>query len=299
MPLIGLGEIAATITSLSWAWSNRIHTAIALRIGGVNVTAVRAPLYVAATGVVALLLGGPFSMPSGALVYLVISGLFGLAICDSLLYVGSVLVGSRIALLMQSLSACITAILGYLFLGESINLMCGLGIVTATCGVAFVLMEGGLQIENRTVPRRQLVRGVTITFISALFLSASFLLLKQALLFGVHPAWAVFVRMSTGLSMLWIALLFTGTLLPVLKRAWTDWSIVSMLLFGATVATAGNCLAAVAMKYTTAGIAATLIGLQPVMIILINTVLDRKLPTLRTVIGTCIAFSGAAMIFLR
>ena len=295
----GLGEVAALITSLSWAGSNYIHTAIGLRIGGPGVTMARAPLYVAATALVALFSGVPFSMPEGTYFFLAISGIFGVALCDSFLYAGSVLVGSRLAVLMQSLSACLTAILGYLFLNEPMNAMCAMGILTATFGVAFVLMEGGLQTGTIAITRAQFTRGIVLTFLSALFLAISFMLLKRALAFGIHPVWAVCVRMSTGLACLWIVTLVLGKLLPVLKTAWTNASIVKLMLFGATVATIGNCLSAFAMKHTDTGIAATLIGLQPIMVMFIITAVDKKLPSLRAVVGTLIAFSGAVMIFLR
>jgi drug/metabolite transporter (DMT)-like permease len=134
---------------------------------------------------------------------------------------------------------------------------------------------------------------------SALFLAISFLLLKRALRLGIHPVWAVCVRMSTGLAVLWIVTLVLGKLPPILKAAWTNAGIVRLMLLGASVATVGNCLSAFAMKHTDTGIAATLIGLQPIMVILIIAAADRKPPSLRALTGTLIAFSGAAMIFLR
>ena len=45
--------------------------------------------------------------------------------------------------------------------------------------------------------------------------------------------------------------------------------------------------------------AATLIGLQPVCIILIAAIIDRRLPSFRGLAGTGAAVAGTALLFLR
>lgn len=301
MVSLGIGEAAGLATSISWAASCQVHTAASRILGGLNVTAARVPLYLAGIGLAAFLSGAEVSLPAGAAVFIILSGLTGIALCDPLLYSASVVIGPRLALLIQSLSACLTAVLGHLFLGESINLVGWFGIVTASGGVAFVLMEGGMKsgADLSGLSRAQFWRGLFQAFLSATGLAVSFLLLKQALLLGMHPVWASFVRMSVGGAILWVMVLLRGELVAVMRRAWTSWPILRLLLLGCCVSTFGNCLAPVAMKYTQAGIAATLIGLQPVMIIIITALADRKPPTFRAVVGTLIAFSGTAMIFLR
>lgn len=301
MPFFGIGEAAALMTALGWAGSCHVHTMASRILGGLGMTVARQPLLLSAILLMVFATGTDLATPASALIFLVCSGFLAMVLTDPLLYSASVIVGPRIALLVQSLSACLTAVLGYAVLGEALNLMGWLGILTASCGVAFVLMEGGLQVGTGLggLSRAQLAQGVSRALFSAVSMAASFLLLKQGVEYGVQPMWAAFVRMGSGGLILWIIMLCRGRLFAILRRAWTSRATMRLLLAGCAISTAGNCLLPVAMKYTQAGIAATLIGLQPVMIIIITSMVERKPPTLRAVTGTLIAFSGTAMIFLR
>ncbi|MDL2210782.1 DMT family transporter [Desulfovibrio sp. OttesenSCG-928-O18] len=301
MVFFGIGEIAGLLTALGWAGSCQVHTMASRILGGLGMTVARQPLLLSAILIVVFATGTDITTPASSLLFLIGSGFLAMVLTDPLLYSASVMVGPRIALLVQSLSACLTAIFGYVLMGEALNLMGWLGILTASCGVAFVLMEGGLQVGTGIggLSRGQLIKGVSWAFLSAVSMAGSFLLLKQGMREGMQPMWAAFVRMGSGGLILWSIMLLRGQLFGMLRRAWTSWSIMRLLLFGCAVSTIGNCLVPVAMKYTQAGIAATLVSLQPIMIIIITSVMDRKLPTLRAVIGTVIAFSGTAMIFLR
>ena len=301
MHAFGIGELSALITSVSWAASNQVHTMAGRILGGANVVIVRVPLYVMGIGFGAFIGGASPGIPVEAILPLILSAIGGIVLCDPLIYTAAVAIGPRLAVLLQSLSACITAVLGYFFLGESINLLGWLGILTTTGGVAFVLMEGGVKAgaELDSLTPAQFVRGVVLGLLGAASLAFSFLLLKKALRYGMDPLWAAFMRMCIGGAILWGMTLLRGKLFGLLRTAWTSWRIMRLLLIGCFVSTFGNCLSSVAMKYTESGIAATLIGLQPIMIIFVIMIVERKAPSLRAVIGTAIAFTGTAMIFLR
>ncbi len=301
MPQLGAGEIAALVTAASWAGSCYVHTMIGRKIGALGLTAARIPLFLAAMGMICLILGADTRLPGSSLLLLAFSAFGGFVVSDPLLYSAAVMIGPRLALLVHSLSACITAILGYVFLGESVGLLGAAGIAAASFGVAFVLMEGGFkQHANFSGPDSgQFWRGVAYAFIAAVAMAAGFLLLKQALLLGVHPTWAAFLRIALGGGIIWAGTLLRGNLFTFLHSAWSSWAIIRLMLLGCTVSTVGNFLAPFAMHLTQAGIAATLIGLQPVLIIFLTAAIERKRPSTRAVIGTLIAFCGTAMIFLR
>ena len=301
MHAFGIGEAAALITALSWAGSCQLHTVASRILGPVAVTTVRVPLYLIGIGLVAYFSGATLGMPPGAFPFILLSAIFGIALADPVLYMAAVSIGPRLALLVQSLYACITAVLGYLFLGENITALGWFGVFTATFGVAFVLLEGGITSGAGlgNISRAQIFRGAGLAFLSATGMALAFLTLKQACLLGVDPVWAAFLRFAIGGSCLWFFMLVRGKLFSSLKDTFTSWRVVKILLIACCVSTIGNCLAPVAINHVEAGIAATLIGLQPIMIIGITSVVDRRLPSLRAVVGTFIAFCGAAMIFLR
>lgn len=301
MYAIGIGEVAALLAAVSWAESCRLHTIAGRMIGPVVMTTVRIPLYLAGAGLVAMFSGAGVGVPAGSFWYILASALFGIAVCDPCLYAASVSIGPRLASLIQSLSACLTAIFGFLFLGEHINFMGWLGIVAASFGVAFVLMEGGVKqgIGVSGPARARLWRGAGLAFIAAASLAASFLFLKRALVLGLDPIWATFLRIGLGGIMLWGFMAARGKLGAALKSAFVSWRLMRLLLIAAGVSTVGNCLMPLAMRCAESGIVATLIGLQPIIITGMTSAIERKLPTARAVVGAVIAFSGAAMIFLR
>lgn len=301
MLAFGIGEAAALAAALSWAGSCQVHTMAGRIIGPVTVTVARIPLYLVGIGLVVYLSGANISMPPGALLFITASALFGITLSDPFLYAAAVSIGPRLSLLIQSLSACITAVLGFFFLGENLNVMGWIGIVTASFGVAFVLMEGGVKqgTDLSGLTRLQILRGAGMAFLSATCMALAFLVLKQAIILGLDPVWATFLRTSIGGAFLWLFTFLRGHMFATLKSVYSSWMVMRLLILACCVSTVGNCLAPVAIKYTEAGIVATLVGLQPVMIIGITAIVERKAPTLRAVIGTVIAFSGAAMIFLR
>ena len=301
MPLIGLGELTALTTSVSWAGSCQLHTAAGRMVGAVPLVVARLPLLLTVTGLVVLVSGTSTEVTPEALVCLLISGTLGVGISDPIFYSSSITIGPRLASLLQSLSACITALLATLFMGESINLMGWLGILVATSGVAFVIIEGGIHhdADFSGLSTAQILIGVGKGLIAAACLAASFLFLKQGLLFGVEPFWATFIRFCAGGSLVWLLAFVRGQFFRAMRTVWTSRSIVRLILFACVVSTVGNCCAPIALKYTEAGIVATLIGLQPIIIIIITAVTERKFPSSHAIIGTCIAFVGTAMIFLR
>lgn len=159
MPAFGTGELAALSTAALWAISCQIHAILSRRLGAHTLILLRLPICIlmfgAWWGASVLFLGGGIMAPGApgspsplALVALALSGVFGVALCDLLFYSGVVLVGARVALLVQSLSTVITAVLGYIFLGETIGPMGIAGILIATGGVAWVVGDTGTVPEG-------------------------------------------------------------------------------------------------------------------------------------------------------
>lgn len=299
--MLGVGESAALITAVSWAASCQLHTVAGRMIGAVNLVVARVPLLLGIMGIVVLLTGTSTDVAPGALIFVVISGAMGVGLSDPFLYSASVTIGPRLALLLISLSACITAILGQIFLGEAINLMGWAGILVATSGVAFVLIEGGIHhgADFSGLTNMQILIGVGKGLIAAITMASSFLFLKQGLLLGIEPFWATFLRICAGGAVVWTLSILRGQFFRVMRDVWTSWPVMRLLIAGGLISTVGNSLAPFAVKYTYAGIAATLIGLQPIMIIIITTIYERKMPSSQALIGTCVAFAGTAAIFLR
>ncbi|WMW65302.1 DMT family transporter [Nitratidesulfovibrio liaohensis] len=317
MPAIGTGELAALSTAALWAVSCQIHAILSRRLGAHTLILLRLPICIvmfgAWWGASVLFFGGgvmvPGAAPTGdpsplALAALALSGVFGVALCDLLFYSGVVLVGARVALLVQSLSTVITAVLGYAFLGEAIGPLGIAGILIATGGVAWVVGDGGTVPEGAVpLSRAVRLRGVGLAFASALALSGGMVLSKQGLAEGVDPLFAALLRMVVAMGVFWPTAMLTGRLRPALAVVRGDsqdrrnfrWLLVASLI-GPVV---GVWLSLVAIGATQTGIAATLIGLEPIFIIPVAALVERRWPTPRAIAGAGIAFAGTALLCLR
>ncbi len=298
--MLGIGEAAALATAVSWAGSAQFFTLVGRRLGGPRVTVARAPFAVAGVALVALAMGADLTTPLSACFFLFLSAASGVALSDTIFYTACVAIGPRLGLLVKSLSSCITAMLGYFLLGENIGPLGAAGILVATFGVGFVVLDsrpGDTSLAS--IPRDRLWRGVALAFASAFCTAVSFFFLKVAMRQNVDPLWGACLRVGFGGLCMWSFALVRGTLFSTLRDAWNDRKVVLLLLLACSVSNFGNCLNVVAMKHTASGIAAMLINLQPIAIIPINFVVEHRLPGVRGVAGTVIAFVGTAMLIFR
>jgi len=297
----GFGEIAALATAVSWAGSCQVHTLVVRQVGTLSMLVARVPLFVCFMALISFVSQTSTNTPVDGLIFISVSACMVIVAGDLLLYYACVTIGPRLAVLILSMSSCFTAIAGYVFLGETIGIIGIAGILTAIGGVAFVTLESGENISSDLafISPSQKKKGFAAAWCAALALSAGFLFLKMGLLAGISPIWSSFLRIAIGGAIIWCIALARQQLLSTLRTTWTNLSIVKVLFFACCISAIGNVLAPVAMYYTETGIAATLIGLQPVIIIPISALIDRTIPSPRAIIGTLIAFAGIAMIFLR
>lgn len=295
------GEAAALLTAIVWAGSSQFHGVATRLIGVGGVTLLRIPYNIVLLAIIFLLLRPENVFSPEAVAYIAAAALFGIAFCDTSFYQAVYLIGPRLSCLVQSMSSCFTAILAYMILGESIGLVGALGIAVAVFGIFFVLAEGGnLRVTHAgQSSNRDLLRGVAMGFFSAIMLAASLICTKQALLSGVSPIMSGVMRLTFGGLMLGGYFLCKGRI----GKIWSTFRYTpaswKYMLIGGFLTSIGVWMSGEAVKYTEAGVAATIIALEPVMIIPINAIYERKKPSARAIIGTFIAFSGIAVLVTR
>ncbi|MDR0339564.1 MAG: DMT family transporter [Desulfovibrio sp.] len=298
----GLGELAAFATALGWAVSSYAHGLVGRKVGAAGVTLLRLPFQMTVLGLACLALSVDTSLSGRALLFLFLSGAAGVSVSDFMLYKGMTLIGPQRGILLLSLSAAITASLGWLFLQESLTAQAILGIAVTLAGIATVVGDhgGGILYPGQEEPLgKTLALGVIMVIAAALFQSISFIFWKAATREAASPLWATFVRLLFAAAILWGMGLFKGWS----ARAVTDIRTrpdVFRILLGASLFSAGGMWAAgLAIDMAPAGVAATIIGLQPVLVTILTALLNRRPPSYRVLFGTVIAFTGTALICLR
>ncbi len=297
----GLGELAAVATAFGWSVSGYAHSIVASSVGVASLTLMRMPLQLILLGFLSLCMGAIAPITPMALLQLCLSGILGISVGDMLFYRAITIIGPNLGILVQSLSAAMAALLGIAFLGEYLSWQIALGIALTTFGVGTVIAEGrGVMLPGQRQPnRRELLIGVSYALVSSFLLAASFIFFRAALLTGPTPIWATTVRIIFAGAALWLCGLI---------RRWPQKSISAFrgrpdmfrLLAGAALFSGlGIWMSGVALALAPAGVAAALIGLQPVMIMLLTSVIQRRRPSPIAVSGTFIAFGGTTLICLR
>jgi len=300
--MFGMGELAAFCTAVAWGISNQMHSAVARMAGSTSIALLRLPFMILMIGLMCLLCNADTSINLEGFLLLALSGTMGLAVGDLLLYSSILIIGPTMAVLILSLGTGITAVMGWIFMGETLPMQAVLGIAITLLGVGFVVTEhgGSVLLPGQEVPRgKTLVLGVTLASLAAICLACGYVAQRMAMQTGVQPLWATFVRASAGGVVLWTAGFVLGWAVPAVQNLVRIRPIRWLLLIASINAATGMWLASVALAIAPAGVVATLIGLQPIIVAFIGAVWYRRKPSLRVLSGAVIAFVGTALVCLR
>ena len=303
-----MGESAAILTSCLWTVSSILFTSAGRRFGSFSVNAYRT---IMAIGLLvcahAVLLGTLLPLASsGQWFWMGLSGVVGLGIGDFGLFAAYVTIGPRRSVLLQA-SAPIFASLGaYFMLGETFSLVSMLGIAVTLSGIIVVLLEKEETLEEKSeeklAAKKRKTWGVLFGLVSAMGQGFGVVLSKKGMYLDVsvamNPVSAALIRMMLAGVFVWACAIFAGKL-PELHRAVKDREGIKYTAAGAVVGPfLGVTLSMVAVAYTQAGIAQTLMSLMPVLIIPVIWIIYRERTSWRGILGAIVAIIGVAILFL-
>lgn len=300
--IMRIGELAALGAACAWAISSYTYSILGREIGASEVTLLRLPFQLAFVGTLCLWLGTDFSLSFTALSWLILSALLGGVAGDLFFYRAIMIIGPTLGMLLFSLNASFTALFGWMFLEELLSLQAVAGIALATVGVAWVITgrsETAL-LPGQEVPKgKRLVWGATMAAAAGAFVAISFIFLKMALKEGPDPLWTAYIRILVSTVLLWGAGLVRGwskrAVRSLIQKPFFFWTLTWTSLFGG----GGMWLANLSMKMAPVGVAATLIALQPILVTFLNAVMNRRIPSVRIIVGGLVAFWGTALVCLR
>ncbi len=296
MPFIG--EIAALTAAFFWGFGALLFESAGTRIGAFQTNLLRillACLFLSMTLYFQSGLFFPLHATMHNQFWLGLSGLVGLAIGDGALFYAIVILGPRLSTLLLSMAPPITTLVAWLFLGETLSQMAVFGISITFAAIIWVVSEkhGGEHIRgSKTV-------GVVLGFVAAAGQGLGVILAKIGLSDGLDSLSATLLRMIPAAVALWGVALVTRhakSAIVSMRDKTSALIILGGAVFGPYI---GVWLSIVAVKYTEAGIASTLLSTVPILIIPMEYVVHRRKPSLRAVIGTVLAVAGIALIFLR
>ena len=231
--------------------------------------------------------------------YLALSGIIGLALGDSCLFRAFVIIGTRLTLLIFTVSPIIVAVTAWIVLGEKLGLMAALGIIITLSGVAWVTAERSYDNRvNNYADKGSKKFGVLLALGGAAGQAIGLVLAKAGMSEGLEPLPATFIRMITAVAAIWLFSLITGDIKET-GRKLKDTRALLLAMGGAICGPfLGVWLSLVAVKYTQAGTAATIMATVPVMVIPVVIVVFKEKVSFRAIFGAIIAAGGVALLFL-
>ena len=290
-----LGESAALLTSLCWSLNSVCFMVAGRRVGSATVNLGRLLM---AWGILLLVhlavYGSLFPMQAGSarLGWLSASGLIGFALGDAVLFEAFVLIGARMAMLLMTLSPIFSALLAWLFLGQSLSPLKLSAMAVTLGGIAWVVWGGG---EHEEHPH--LWRGMLLGIGGALGQSIGLVFSKFGLAGDFPPISANLIRVTAGVLALLLYFGVTGRLRGTLG-ALRDGRATAFIGLGAvTGPVLGVVLSLIAISKASMGVAATLMSLSPVILLPVSHFVFKEKVGGHAILGTLLALAGAAALF--
>ena len=282
------GEIFSVISALAWAVA-----VILFRLSGRKVSPLALNLFKSSLAGLLLLITAYFLAPSAGLenlrttFLLILSGLFGIALSDTLFFVCLNKIGASLTAIVECLYSPFVIALSISFLGERMRTRQLIGVSLILLAVMAISWRG-----NEEPRKKQLFTGILAGALSMAFMAIGIVMIKPLLL-KLSIFWVAAVRMISGAFFLWIALPFFRTRREILHPL-TQASNWAVMLAASLIGAYGGIIAWVAgMKFTAASIAAPLNQLSTVFIFILAVVfLKEKLTWLRF-LALMVAFTGA------
>jgi drug/metabolite transporter (DMT)-like permease len=299
-----LGEFAALLTAVFWTVTSLVFEAAGKRIGSLTVNIIR--LYLAFFYYCVFLyftrgLIFPTDATPEAWFWLSLSGLVGFVIGDQLLFQAFVVVGARISMLIMAIVPPMTALIGWLILGETLTLLNILGMVMTISGIILVVLKRETPQLNGN-GRNKLkfnypLTGILLALGGAAGQATGLVLSK----FGMkdyNPFAASQIRVLAGLIGFTVLFFILGKWKDVAKGLKHKSGMMFTGIGSVFGPFLGVSFSLTAIQYTNTGVVATIMSIVPVLIIPPAIFIFKEKVNLKEILGAVLAVGGVALLFL-
>ena len=307
-----LGEIISLAVALSWTVTALFADKASHRIGSMSANVLRLSMAIIFLAVLLwITVGHPYPVyASGqAWWWLALSALVGYVFGDWCLFNCYLSIGARFGQLFMTLAPPMAAIAGWAIIGETLTWKAALAMAVTLSGIAIsILSRGGGHKVQLTLPFKGILLGLGAGIGQGVGLVLSKVGLQHyadaipssapALMNDMLPFASTMIRAIVGASG-FLALMALQKDLPRLQAAVKDRTgmgyALIVTLFGPVL---GVSLSLMAVRYTNAGIASTLMALSPVFILIPYSLIYKQRIKFREVLGVLVSMAGVALFFL-
>lgn len=306
-----LGETLSLVVAVSWTVTALFADKASHRLGSMTANVIRLVLASLFLGILLWITTGhpyPVHADGKAWFWLALSALVGYVFGDWCLFNCYLSIGARFGQIFMTLAPPMAAIAGWCILGESLSWKSWLAMAVTLSGIALCIL--GRTGEHRigfALP----VKGVLLGLGAGLGQGVGLVLSKvglqhyadivpadaPALMDTMLPFASTMIRALVG-GVGFLCLMALQKDLPRLKAAVKDavgmkYALI-MTFFGPVF---GVSLSLMAVRYTDAGIASTLMALTPVLILLPYALIYKEKIKVRELLGVAVSMAGVALFF--
>ena len=310
-----LGEIISLTVAVSWTGTALFAEVGSKRIGSLQLNVIRMVLsLVMLGGTLWYFTGAPYPQYAGskAWLWLSLSGFVGYLLGDYCLFNSYIIIGSRFGQLFMTLAPPTAAIAGWIILGEKMELKCLAGMLVTLTGIGIsVLNKGNDGKSSGRISLKLPIKGVLLGIGAGVGQGIGLVLSKVGMNFyeaaipqgqeqvaQMLPFASTFIRAVTG-AIGFLGVMILQRKLGTLVTAAKDRKGMTAAFWATTTGPfIGVSLSLMAVRYTEAGIASTLMALTPVFILWPAHLIFKQKVTFKEVIGAIISVAGVSLFFI-
>lgn len=293
-----IGELAALTTAICWTFTAVAFESAGKKVGSLSVNIIRLVIAFILLTIFTFFsrgMGLPLDASGSTWLWLLISGLIGFVIGDLFLFQAYVEIGSRISLLIMSAVPPITAITGFLLMGERISMLGLAGMFITITGIAVVILSRNP--AEKKVKLAHSAKGLLFAFIGAL--GQAFGLIFSKLGMGdYNPFAATQIRIIAAFVGFCIVITVSkrwGEIKKSLKNKLAIRTIGIGAFFGPFL---GVSFSLLAVQHTATGIVSTITSISPILIIPASIAIFKEKVLPKEILGALISITGVALMFL-
>ncbi len=307
-----LGEVISLVVAVFWTVTALFADKASHRLGSMTANVLRLAMAFVFLGLLLWVsVGHPYPVyASGkAWLWLGLSALVGYVFGDWCLFNCYLSIGARFGQLFMTLAPPMAAIAGWAILGEALSWKSALAMAVTLSGIAISILsrDGGHKV-HLTLPWKGVLLGLgagigqgvglVLSKVGMQHYAAAIPSEAPEAMAAMLPFASTMIRALVG-ALGFLLLMSLQRDLGSLKRAVHDkvgmrYALI-MTVFGPVL---GVSLSLMAVQYTNAGIASTLMALTPVFILFPYAFLYKQRIRLREVLGVAVSMAGVALFFL-
>ena len=306
-----IGEIISLVVAFSWTITALFAEVGSKRLGSLQMNVIRMLLSLLMLGATLWWFTGspyPLYADGQAWLWLSLSGFVGYLLGDYCLFNSYIWIGSRFGQLFMTLAPPTAALFGWILLGETLAWNALLGMLVTLTGIGIsVLNKGTSNKLSLKLPLKGVLFGIgagvgqgvglVLSKVGMNYYEMS-IPVGEEIVTDLLPFASTFIRAVTG-AVGFLCLMGFQKQFHTLATSVRDFKGMNAAVWATiTGPFIGVSLSLMAVQYTEAGIASTLMALTPVFIIWPAHFFFGQKVTFKEVIGACISVAGVSLFFI-